>query len=287
MSMEATGTKERGARVATEHGLSRREFLAGAVGTVAISAMNPHAAFGAPLPLRAPFHLSVISDEISQDFDHACGVIANDFKLEYVEIRDIGGKSPIALDAKEIEDARKILAKYNLRVTDIASPLFKVDFKGAPLSKFSPKRDTFGASYGFDQQDEVLERSIALAKAFGTNRVRGFDYWRLEDQAPYRDAINARLQAASERLAKENMIFILENEASCNTATTMEGVHVLGSVKNTNFMLNWDPGNAVAAGEMDVMAAYKLLPKARIGHVHCKNHGGRPGRQNRTGHPST
>ena len=80
---------------------------------------------------------------------------------------------------KRSEEARRILEKYKLRVTDIASPLYKVDWPGAPLSKFSPKRDQFNADFTFDQQGEVLDRSIALAKAFGTDRVRCFDFWRL------------------------------------------------------------------------------------------------------------
>ncbi len=251
---------------------SRRNFLQGAAGVAALMGINPRALFASGTgATRAPFHISCIADEVSQDFDHACYVIKNDFKLDFIEIREIGNKSPIALDAKTIADAQKSLAKYKLKVTDVGSPLFKVDFKGAPASKFSPKRDSFGASYGFDDQNEVLEKSIALAKAFGTDRIRGFDFWRLDDQAPYRAAMNAKLHEASVRLAKDNMILVLENEASCNTATTAESVTTLAGVSDANFMLNWDPGNAVAAGEMDVMPAYANLPKARIGHVHCKN----------------
>jgi sugar phosphate isomerase/epimerase len=37
-------------------------------------------------------------------------------------------------------------------------------------------------------------------------------------------------------------------------------------------MLNWDPANAVMAGELDAYpTAWDLLPKNRIGHCHCKN----------------
>ncbi len=43
-------------------------------------------------------------------------------------------------------------------------------------------------------QDKLLEHCIALAKHFQTNRIRCFDYWRLDDQKPYRAAINAKLQ---------------------------------------------------------------------------------------------
>jgi sugar phosphate isomerase/epimerase len=36
-------------------------------------------------------------------------------------------------------------------------------------------------------------------------------------------------------------------------------------------MLNWDPGNAAAAGEKPFPDGYNLLPKDRIGHCHCKD----------------
>src|ERR1700719_1497153 len=128
-------------------------------------------------------------------------------------------KNLLKLDAKEIEEARRILEKNKLRVTDIASPLFKVDWPGAPPSKFSPKRDQFNADFTYEQQPEVLERSVALAKAFQTDRVRCFDFWRLEDQAPYRAAIDAKLQEAANAASKQGIILILENEFACNTAT--------------------------------------------------------------------
>jgi L-ribulose-5-phosphate 3-epimerase len=36
-------------------------------------------------------------------------------------------------------------------------------------------------------------------------------------------------------------------------------------------MLNWDPGNAAASGEIPYPNGYDLLPKNRIGHCHCKD----------------
>jgi hypothetical protein len=123
--------------------------------------------------------------------------------MEWIELRGMWNKNLLRLDAKEVEEARRILEKYKLRVTDIASPLFKVDWPGAPLSKFSPKRDQFNADFTFEQQGEVLERSIALAKAFNTDRVRCFDFWRLDDRAPHRDAMNEKLLDAANTAGKE------------------------------------------------------------------------------------
>ena len=253
--------------------MNRREFLmqgGGLVGASAVSSWKGEARM-LTNSMTSPFRLSVITDELTQDFDRACSIAAKDFGLKWVEVRELWKKNSMALDANEIAEARRILDRYGLRVTDIASPLFKVDWKGAPRSKFSPKRDEFNASYTFEQQGEVLERSIALAKAWSTERIRCFDYWRLEDQTPYREAMNAKLQEAAETVGKQGLLLVLENEPSCNTATGAESAKVLAAVTSPHFMLNWDPGNAAASGETPYPNGYGLLPKNRIGHCHCKD----------------
>jgi L-ribulose-5-phosphate 3-epimerase len=225
---------------------------------------------------KSPFRIAVINDEITQDFGRACEVASKEFGMDWIELRGMWNKNLMKLDAKEIEEARRILEKYQLRVTDIASPLFKVDWPGAPKSKYSPKRDQFNADFTFEQQAEVLERSLELAKAFGTDRVRFFDFWRLDDQAPYRADINEKLRDAAEKAAKKNVILVLENEPACNTATAAEAANVLAAVSTPNLMLNWDPGNAAERDEKPYPDGYDLLPKNRIGHCHCKDAAKKP-----------
>ena len=222
--------------------------------------------------MSCPFRLAVINDEISADFDHACSVAANDFGLSWIEIRSMWNKNIVELNAEEVDKSRQILEKYKLRVTDIASPLFKVNWPGAPQSKEGPKRDQFHADIDFKHQDEVLARSIELCKAFQTDRIRCFDFWRIEDQKPYRDAINQKLTDAARVCAKHNIILILENEMACNTGSGPEAIAVLKAVREPNFMLNWDPGNsATFAGDTPYPDDYNHLPKNRIGHCHCKD----------------
>jgi hypothetical protein len=65
---------------------SRREFVAGlgaaAAGSVFTSrSTSPIGAIGTPP--ATPFTLSILTDEISQDFAHACEVAARDFGLYY------------------------------------------------------------------------------------------------------------------------------------------------------------------------------------------------------------
>jgi sugar phosphate isomerase/epimerase len=219
----------------------------------------------------SPFRVAVINDEISQDFGHACEVASREFGMNWIELRGMWNKNVLNLDSKEIAEAKRILENNKLRVTDIASPLFKVDWPGAPRSKFSPKRDQFNADFTFAQQDEVLERSIELAKIFQTDRVRCFDFWRLENPAPYRRAMNEKLLNAANKLGQNDLILVLENEGACNTATGAEAAKVLAEVKSPYLMLNWDPGNAASHGETPYPGGYGLLPKDRIGHCHCKD----------------
>jgi sugar phosphate isomerase/epimerase len=247
--------------------IARREFLTGMAAMVAFHAGSR---FASMPQFDSPFRVSVINDEISQDFAHVCEVASRDFGMQWIELRSMWKKNIVSLDEKEVAEARRIVEKNQLKVTDIASPLFKVDWPGAPKSKFSEDK-SFNASFDWKQQDEVLERAIAMAKTFHTERVRCFDFWRLEDQTPYRAAMNDKLREAAEKCAKNGLILVLENEPACNTATGAEAAKLLTAVQHPAFMLNWDPGNAAASGEIPYPDGYKLLPKDRIGHCHCKD----------------
>lgn len=253
--------------------ISRREFLWGGAASISGSLIcsSSFSALAEVPALHSPFRIAVINDEITQDFGRACEIASRDFGMGWIELRGMWKKNIINLDSKEVAEAQRILAKYKLRVTDIASPLFKTDWPRAPKSKFSPQSAQFGADFSFDQQDEVLARSIEMAKAFHTDRVRCFDFWRLDDQAAHRAAMNQKLLEAANKAGKQGITLILENEMTCNTATGAEAAKVLSAVESPYLMLNWDAGNAAAAGEKAYPDGYSLLPKNRIGHCHCKD----------------
>src|SRR5881628_1146563 len=184
---------------------SRRYFLA-TVGGAAASSLVCHSGSDAtPLPATGShFKLSVITDEISQDLGHALEIASKEFGLNYVELRGLWNKNIINLDEKETGEVRRLLQKFGLQVTDIASPLFKTDWPGAPKSKYSPTAPQFGADYPFEKQAEVLERSVAVGKALGTNRIRCFDFWRLDEPDAYRSAMNEVLRKTAEDANKKD-----------------------------------------------------------------------------------
>jgi sugar phosphate isomerase/epimerase len=252
-------------------GLSRRSFLN--ITGMAAAACATRPLFGNAEVSSSPFRIAVINDEISPDFDHACYVASHDFGMNWIELRSMWGKNVMDLNTAEIDEAKKILAKYNLRVTDIASPLFKTDWPGAPRSQYGSKGDLHGAvETTFKQQDKILEQSIFLAKQFNTDRIRGFDFWRLDDVAPYRAAIDEKLRSAAEIAGAQGLLLVLENEFECNTATGREAARTLNAIQSPHLALNWDPANAVMRGELDAFpGGWEAIPKSRIHHCHCKN----------------
>lgn len=217
------------------------------------------------------FELSVITDEISQDFEHCLQVAAREFGLGFVEIRTLWNKNVVRLEPNELDQARRLLDKYQLKVSDIASPLFKVDWPGAPKSKYAPAEAYGDAGFTFAQQDELLERAIEAGKKLGTHHVRCFDFWRLDDPKEYRNAIDDRLRTAAGKAGKQGFALLLENEYACNTATGAEAARTLAAVPSPHLLLNWDPGNAAFRGELAYPDGYAGLPKHRIGHMHLKD----------------
>jgi len=265
--------------------ITRRTFVAG-LGAIATAPTLPLRLLGKiieprltasmnPSHLDSAFHLSVITDEITQDFGRALEIAAKEFGLHYVELREMWGKNLMKLDEKELAETKRLLEQYKLRVSSIASPVFKVDWPGAARvdgpSASVQKRDQFGADFTFRQQNELLAHALELARAFNTDRVRIFDFWRLQDQKPHRAAIDEKLNEAAAKAGKAGVTLLLENEQSCNTATGAEAARTLAAVQSPHLKLNWDPGNAASRGEVPFPDGYALLPKDRIGYMHCKD----------------
>ena len=217
---------------------------------------------------QSPLKLGVISDEITQDFDHAL-FVARELGCQFVELRQMWNKNLMDLKDEEIKQAARLLSKYGLKVSDIASPFMKVDAPGFTTKE--GQRDTFNARFGYKEQSEVLERAMLLAKAFDTDKIRVFSFWRIEKPAQVFDLVVSDLRKALDKAKKQNIKLVLENEHACNIATAAESVKLLAAIQDPNLGLTWDPGNAYAAGEKPYPDGYNLLPKNRILHMHIKD----------------
>ena len=244
--------------------MKRREFLAGgATAFVMMSAMRARAAD------MKQFKLGVITDEVTQDLEKALAW-AKGYGLEWVEFRNVWGKYITEFTPDEVRRAKDLLAKYGLRVSVLDSAYFKTTLPGT-TSKFAEGKGDFAANE-HEKQEALLERAFARAKDFGTDKVRIFSFWRVDDPRTVFERVAKELDRTAEITKREGIRLVLENEFACNVATGAESATMLKAVQAPALGLNWDPGNAYAAGELKPFPdGYAPLDKKRLWHMHLKD----------------
>lgn len=245
--------------------VGRREFIGAGAGAALTCGMGLPA-WGANL---SQFKLGVITDEITQDFEQAL-IWAKGFGLSWVELRFVWGKYVTEFSVDDVKRAKDLLTKYGLRVSVIDSPYFKTSLPGTSSKFDEGKKDPLQSD--FSQQQAVLERAIVRARDFGTDKVRIFAFLRVADPKTVFDRVAQELDKTATMVKGENIRLVLENEFSCNVATGAESAAMLKAVPSPVLGLNWDPGNAYAAGETRPYPnGYASLDKKRIWHMHLKD----------------
>ena len=242
--------------------MRRREFVAGGATAALFSAMPSWTA-----DLRR-FKLGVITDEVTQDFEKAL-LWAKGYGLGWVELRFIWNKYVTDFAPDDIKRAKELLGKYDLRVSVVDTPYFKTLLPGTQSRFSEAKGDRLQSD--FSQQAAVLERAFARAKDFATDKVRIFSFLRVAEPHTVFDRVAKELEKTAGAAKREGLLLVLENEFSCNVATGAESAAMLKAVSSPSLGLNWDPGNAFAAGETPFPIGYDALDKKRIWHMHLKD----------------
>jgi sugar phosphate isomerase/epimerase len=215
-----------------------------------------------------PFKLGVITDEISQDLDQALEFMGS-YSLSYCELRSIGGKNIMSMSQSELERAKQIIDKHHFRVSDIASPIYKWNLPEMPALP-SEKRDTFNAQFTEQDAEDALNKSFQMARFLGTEKVRIFSYWRVEDPDKAYPHIVERLKKAAALAEQIKILLVLENEPSCNVATGKELGRMLRDINSPWLRGNWDPGNSVVLNEVPYPDGYDHV-RGLFRHMHIKD----------------
>jgi sugar phosphate isomerase/epimerase len=243
--------------------LTRRDLIKGAA---AVSGMSAWAAGGAD-PAHG-FHLGIITDELTTNLDEALTFITS-YKLHWCELREAWGKNLMIAPQEDLDRAKKLLADKGVKVSDIASPIFKWNLPGAntkPNEKHDPAKGNFTEA----DADAALETSFRLAHFFGTRKVRMFSYWRVADPEAVYPQIRDRLGKAARLAEKNGIVLTLENEHESNIGTGRELGRILKDVNSPALRGVWDPGNAVMLGEVPFPDGYAAV-KGLFPHMHIKD----------------
>ncbi len=246
--------------------MDRRTFLeklGGLYGAIWFSAQVTRAAQTPTSPLSR-FKLGAISDGFSQDFEEALKVMKS-YGLTWVEIREVFGVYNTEASATQIQRIKDLLNKYGFRVSVIDSALYKCTLPGTKPVK-GPKDN-----YAYPTQMELLKRACDRAHALGTDKIRGFTFWRVVEPGKLSEQIAEELRKAAEVARGAGMRLVIENEESCNAATGRELTEILKLAPAGNLGTNWDVGNGYSQGEISFPDGYDALDKKRIWHMHLKD----------------
>jgi len=198
--------------------------------------------------------LGIITDEISQDFDHAVKV-ASELGVQYVEIRSLWNKNIVYLSDSEFLEMRNIVRKYNLQISNISSPAFK--------TYISDENE-------FKEHLKILKRAIELTKSLDLSFTRIFTFWFEGTLDKYMDRLIERFKYAIDIASDEGVLLAIENEYSCIIGTGMETRKFLDKLNSKWVKVLWDPGNAFFAREDPYPTGFKAI-KDFIIHVHLKD----------------
>jgi sugar phosphate isomerase/epimerase len=207
-------------------------------------------------------HLSIVTDEITQDLEHALEV-CQDLGVDTVELREVYGSNIVFHDADSLQRIRSLLHQKGFRVCSIASPFLK-----CPLWPAVQATDTADGEQA--QQWQILQRSFELADLFEAPFVRTFSFLRVPDPSSVRDAVLEVIAEAVQRTEKAGLKLIIENEHACNIATGAETGWLLERIASNSFGVIWDPGNAANLEARPFPEGYGYVRK-RVMHMHVKD----------------
>ena len=121
-----------------------------------------------------------------------------------------------------------------------------------------------------EEQRDVLERALKVARLLGAPVVRAFSFWRVPDPASVRGEVVRVLSEAVERTQEAGLELGLENEHECNVGTGAETRWVLDLIPSPSFGVIWDPGNEAMMGSEPFPGGYSHV-QGRVTHVHLKD----------------
>ena len=247
----------------------RREFLAAACAAPLLAAKN-HIG-------RSRF--SFITDEAAANPADAIA-FAHKYELQYVELRDVPGAKVhyCKLPEADLKAAAKEFKDAGLKVSFFNSPYLKIALPGTePLRRKAEAADVREKRIARDQAEydrriEDLKQGIRAAQILGATQMRLFTFSRVQEPAKVEQRIAEILGEMAHVAEKEGMKILVENEGSCNVATSPELASMLKLLPEKSVGLNWDPHNALGApfNELAFPDGYQALPKKRIGNLQTK-----------------
>ena len=200
--------------------------------------------------------LSAFADEVTNSFPGQIKYLASE-NIGFIEIRFVDKKNVMDLTNDELNEAKKIMADYGIKVCAIGSPIGKVTID----EPFAPYLEKF-------------KHALELAEFFEAPFIRMFSYYPPEGEKidDYRDRVIERLTAKTELLKDSSVVMAHENETGIYGYSAKNCVDIVKSVNSEKLRLVYDPGNFVWGQKItDSITSCWPLMKPYVVHIHMKD----------------
>ncbi len=228
--------------------------------------------------------ISAITDEIGKTAEDAIA-FAKEYGLQCVELRSIPGgrgKEYAFLPEAEIKAAAATLARNGLKVSFLNTGLLKFTWPGTEAVRkrqetpeARAKREA-GEKARFDRRLDDLKTAIRNAHILGVDKVRVFTGSRVAEPRSLFPRIAEVIGEMAHVAGREKIYLAIENEGSCNVASSQELADILKMIPSKWVGLNWDPQNTLGTKETPFPDGYNVLPRKRMFNVQIKGKGVMP-----------
>ncbi len=226
------------------------------------------------------FKISLVTDEISSDFETAAELCAQ-WGIRNIEIRGIGDERIGNHTPYTAHHIKKVTQAYGLGVVAMSPGIFKCDHhapvpEGATVLKWQD-RSTYEENLRLKdmierQAAEVFPRTLEFALEIGCKKILLFSFNKPAGvsggECP--EYLLTYFRKVCERARGSGVELVIENEHICYGDTALNTKKLIETIGCPELKINWDPGNSYYACETPFPDGYDKI-KDMIGHVHMKD----------------
>lgn len=212
--------------------------------------------------------ITINSDEISPSINRAVEFLKKN-KVDYLEIRSIDNKNILDYSLEEIKQVSSILSQNNLKVSAIASPLFKWFIK-KPKDDLNFDKFFFNPLLSKAQKKQYIKKAFDIAEILGTTRIRIFSTL-LDKNSSFDQFLRDDLfWFALEEAKRRNLFLLLENEPTCLISKKSQLSKFIKKVDSPHLKIWFDVANFYQIGEQ-VLKKDLLNLRQKIDYFHLKD----------------
>lgn len=195
--------------------------------------------------------LAAFADEISPDLEEQAFQCAR-LGVTGIELRSVGGRNVLDLDAAAAREIARVLADRGLAVICIGSPIGKV-----------------AIDQPFEAHLERFRRAVERAHWFKTRLIRVFSFYPGGDGRLDVAEVLSRFRTFTDLARRENVVLVHENEKDIFGDTAERCHALLAGLNSPHLRAAFDFANFVQVGE-DPWRAWVLL-RDHVAHIHIKD----------------